>query len=145
MFEDGSGVTTDRRITWEVIVIALVAVIGALAVVVELAWPGRPKLADPWGQPILLAVLWSSFFVILCKRLLRKWTFWIALAAGIIAQVWAAKALIVSGVYLRRRASEGTVVLGTIVWGLVYRLLTWISVSLGSEESASGRDDNELS
>ena len=145
MSKDGDSLTTDRKITWEVIVIALVAVVGALAVVVELAWPDRPKLAAPWGRPILIAVLWSSFFVILCKRLLRKWTFWIALAVGIIAQVWAAKALIVSGVYLRRRASEGTVVLGTIVWGLVYCLLTWISVSLGSEESVNGRDDNEIS
>ena len=118
MSKDGDSLTKDRNITREFILIALTAVIGALAVVVELAGPGRSKLSNPWGQPILIAVLWSSFFAILCKRLLGRWTFWIALAAGIIAQVWAAKALIINGVYLSGRASEGTVLLGMIVWGL---------------------------
>ena len=141
---DSDDSLTDRNIAWEVILIAFVAVVGGVAIVVELAWPGLARLSYPWGEPLLIAILWSSFFVIVCKRLLSKGKFWIALAAGILVQVWATKALIVNGVYLRRRATEGAVLLGIIVWGIAYLLLTWIGMSRSREESASGRDDDEL-
>jgi hypothetical protein len=144
MGENGGNSSEERNMTWVVILIAFVALIGGAAIVGELAWPGRAKLFYPWGQPILMAILWSSFFVILCRRLLRKWTFWIALAAGIVAQVWAAKALIVDGVYLMRLATEATVLLGIVVWGVVYVLLTWIGIALEPEESVSGLDGDEL-
>ena len=107
MDENGDSSSKDRNSTWEVILIALVAVVGGAAIVAELTWPGRSKLFYPWGQPLLIAVLWSSFFVILSKRLLRKWEFWIALVAGIVAQVWIAKVLVVNGAFLISTVNEG--------------------------------------
>jgi hypothetical protein len=34
--------------------------------------------------------------------------------------------------------------LGIIVWGVVYVLLTWIGIALEPEESVSGLDGDEL-
>jgi hypothetical protein len=141
--ENGDSSSKDRNSTWEVILIALVAVVGGAAIVAELTWPGRSKLFYPWGQPLLIAVLWSSFFVILSKRLLRKWEFWIALVAGIVAQVWIAKVLVVNGAFLISTVNEGTVLLGVVVWGLAYLVFTWIRIALDPEDSGNSNRQSD--
>jgi hypothetical protein len=141
--ENGDSSSKDRNSTWEVILIALVAVVGGAAIVAELTWPGRSKLFYPWGQPLLIAVLWSSFFVIFSKRLLRKWEFWIALVAGIVAQVWIAKVLVVNGAFLISTVNEGTVLLGVVVWGLAYLVFTWIRIALDPEDSGNSNRQSD--
>ncbi len=81
----------DRKVIWQMISAALVVV------VVANEWPERYKARYPWTEPVFDAVLWSSLFVIVCKSLLKQWEFWAAFPFGIAAQIWAEKALMVSG------------------------------------------------
>ena len=112
---------------------------GAVVLLIALLWPARYKPPYPWDEPIFLAALWSSIFIIICKSLLTKWRFWISLAFGIAAQVWVTKSLIMSGVHMRRPTDALMALIGMIVWGVAYLLLTQISRSLGFEESKNKR------
>ena len=126
----------DRRLVWQLIFATVVVA------VVALEWPDRYKPPYPWREPVFDAVLWSILFLIACKSLLKQWKFWIALPFGIAAQVWAEKALIVSGVYLRPRTSKLMALIGMIVWAVLSLLLTRISRGMGIEESTAEQEPN---
>jgi len=115
--------------------------VAALVVVGAMVWPDQYRAPAPWGQSVFFAVLWSSILITACRPLLGRWKFWVALAAGLAVQVWATKSLLVNGLTSYSRKGKGMAVVGMLVWGLSYRLLTWTSRSLGLERSKTARED----